>query len=183
MTAGEKHLQEENPSSSDDDEPTLLQGPPPAPRKSTSELAREAYEAVKESIDRGKQLEKKMDKCMDKFLSIHQKDNEKPRGTTGQSPNKKKKTQGAASKKTKTTLYQNRREHTTEPTKRQRMTLPEKSGSTDKETVPFQAALGSISLASGSDQPEMAGIDQNPVPRQHIATTSMFNNTTGLSDM
>ncbi|CAG2235214.1 unnamed protein product [Mytilus edulis] len=128
----------------------------------------------------------------------------KPKGTTGQSPNKKKKTQAAACKQTKTTSYQNRREdlsdHTSEPTERQRMTLPEQSGSTDKETlVPFQSDLGNIYVASGSDQPEMAGIDQNPVPRQHtasemagidqnpvprqhIATTGMFNNTTGLSD-
>ncbi|CAG2190809.1 unnamed protein product [Mytilus edulis] len=67
---GAIQVPEENPSSSDDDEPPLVQGPPPAPRKSTSELARETYEAVKESIDRGKQLESKMDKCMDKFLSM-----------------------------------------------------------------------------------------------------------------
>ncbi|XP_071122991.1 uncharacterized protein [Mytilus edulis] len=60
----------ENPSSSEEDEPPLVQAQPPAPRKSTSELARETYEAVKESIERGKTLESKMDKCMDKFLSM-----------------------------------------------------------------------------------------------------------------
>lgn len=91
----------------------------------------------------------------------------KPKGIAGKSPNKKKKTQG---------------------------TLPELAGVTDKETVPFQADIGSISVASGSDQPNLAPVDQTPgqhmayvmagndqhqVPRQ--PTTGMFNNT-GLSD-
>ncbi|CAG2193979.1 unnamed protein product [Mytilus edulis] len=91
----------------------------------------------------------------------------KPKGIAGKSPNKKKKTQG---------------------------TLPELAGVTDKETVPFQVDIGSISVASGSDQPNLAPVDQTPgqhmayvmagndqhqVPRQ--PTTGMFNNT-GLSD-
>ncbi|CAG2231890.1 unnamed protein product [Mytilus edulis] len=91
----------------------------------------------------------------------------KPKGMAGKSPNKKKKTQG---------------------------TLPELAGVTDKETVPFQVDIGSISVASGSDQPNLAPVDQTPgqhmayvmagndqhqVPRQ--PTTGMFNNT-GLSD-
>ncbi|CAC5404648.1 unnamed protein product [Mytilus coruscus] len=60
-------------------------------------------------------------------------------------------------------------------------TTPEQSRSIDQEPVQFQSqqsALGSIS--SSSDQPEMAGIDPNPVQRQHTATTGMFNNTTGV---
>ncbi|XP_063397182.1 uncharacterized protein LOC134681476, partial [Mytilus trossulus] len=84
----------------------------------------------------------------------------KPRGMPGQSLNKKKKTQE---------------------------TIPEQSESTDKETAPFQSDLSSISVASGSgsDQPvidQTPPPSQNPVPRQHIASSGMFNNTTGLSD-
>ncbi|XP_071126174.1 uncharacterized protein [Mytilus edulis] len=64
----------------------------------------------------------------------------KPKGIAGKSPNKKKKTQG---------------------------TLPEPAGVTDKETVPFQVDIGSISVASGSDQPNLAPVDQTP--GQHMA--------------
>ncbi|VDH94982.1 Hypothetical predicted protein [Mytilus galloprovincialis] len=71
----------------------------------------------------------------------------KPKGMTGKSPNKKKKTQG---------------------------TLPELAEVTDKETVPFQADIGSISVASGSDQPE---IDQNP--RQHMASVMAGTSSRG----
>ncbi|XP_063401013.1 uncharacterized protein LOC134685303 isoform X2 [Mytilus trossulus] len=75
----------------------------------------------------------------------------KPRGMPGQSLNKKKKTQE---------------------------TIPEQSESTDKETAPFQSDLSSISVASGSgsDQPvidQTPPPSQNPVPRQHIASSGV----------
>jgi len=43
---------------------------PSKKRKTTSELAREAYTSYLDGIERAKALENKMMKCMDKFLDM-----------------------------------------------------------------------------------------------------------------
>ncbi|VDI45214.1 Hypothetical predicted protein [Mytilus galloprovincialis] len=55
------------------DEPEDIEDPVPVPpkkKKTTNELARETYEVYLERASSGKDLERKMDKCMDKFLSM-----------------------------------------------------------------------------------------------------------------
>ena len=54
----------------DDAQDIQPDSPPKKKMKSTTELARESYEAYLESLERSKRLEAKMDKCMDKFLSL-----------------------------------------------------------------------------------------------------------------